>query len=245
MVNSAGRYFPFLQVAVDKSTLSVTPKYWNGQSSFRLSASGKRISAAMVSQKSFNIFSIRTIEEHTQKSLSDKYDRLLINSIRNLLISMNKTTLSTTLKDFISEKHQIFQRLAIYVMDRRYSEFKVIFWINFNNISEKINYGIKYEFYRLLTNNSTKFTSKQIDTVLSWIETITSSIKSNNNSEEESEKFNIHKRKEWLLPLKEHNKKAKKLYEEYHAIVPSEYEYPGLDFYISDFKIIKKSKFFN
>ena len=189
-------------------------------------------------EKSFNIFSIRTIEEHTQKSLSDKYDRLLITSIRNLLISMNKTTLSTTLKDFISEKHQIFQRLAIYVMDRRYSEFKVIFWINFNNISEKINYGIKYEFYRLLTNNSTKFTSKQIDTVLSWIETITSSIKSNNNSEEESEKFNIHKRKEWLLPLKEHNKKAKKLYEEYHTIVPSEYEYPGLDFYISDFKII-------
>lgn len=41
-------------------------------------------------EKSFNIFSIRTIEEHTQKSLSDKYDRLLINSIRNLLISMIK-----------------------------------------------------------------------------------------------------------------------------------------------------------
>lgn len=87
-------------------------------------------------------------------------------------------------------------------MDRRYSEFKVIFWINFNNISEKINYGIKYEFYRLLTNNSTKFISKQIDTVLSWIETITSSIKSNNNSEEESEKFNIHKRKRVAFTFK-------------------------------------------
>ena len=189
-------------------------------------------------EKSFNKFSIRTIEEHTQKSLSDKYDILLITSIRNLLISMNKTILNAKLKGFISEKHQIFQRLAIYVIDRRYSEFKVIFWSNFNNLSEKINYGIKYEFYRFLANNSQKFTSKQIDTVLSWIETITSSIKSNNNSEEETEKYSIHKRKEWLLPLKEHNKKAKKLYEEYHTIIPSEYEHPGLDFYISGFKIV-------
>ena len=124
-------------------------------------------------EKSFNISSIRTIEKHTQKSLSDKYDRLLITSIRNLLISINKAILNDKLKDFLSEKHQIFQRLAIYVMDRRYSEFKVIFWNNFNNFSENINYGIKYEFYRLLENNSRKFTSEQIDTALFWIETIT------------------------------------------------------------------------
>ncbi|MFW2578763.1 SIR2 family protein [Aliarcobacter butzleri] len=193
-------------------------------------------------KEAFNTFSIRTIEEHSQRSLSDNYDNNLISSIRDLLLNMKRNQLRKILINFLNEESSIFQRIALYIIDKRYSEFKKIYWDKFNILKLVMNGEIKYEVFKLLENNSSTFNPQEINKVISWIESLTYYAPDyKNESKKEIEKHNLYKRKEWLLTLKNNNKKANDLYEKYHKIVPWEHEHPGFDIYISEFKVLGKS----
>jgi hypothetical protein len=187
-------------------------------------------------KNSFNAIWVATIENSTQNSFPQRYDSQLISFIRDLMIELKSKQIEKYVENFLESEIVILRRVAFYVINQKYDDFKNIFWRWFDKNISSLNLGNKHEFYELIKNRSEKFSDEEFDKLLDWIENLNYSKYIKNDSEIEQEKYIAYKRKEWLLCLKKHNKKAKKLYDKYHNINPVKVEHQ----YSSGFKWIEQ-----
>lgn len=176
---------------------------------------------------SFDDIWIVTIEEHIQNSFTDRYENIVTSFVRDMLKVLEGDDLQDTVKYLLGQEHSIFIRLAIHAMNYHYDNLQSIFWDWFSVLQHFDSFG-KHELYQLFVNHSREFTEEQFDHVIEWIKQLEFGPYAD---DEKKEIIEAYRRKEWLLPLKNFNKKAENLYDQYHLVYPEEVDHPGLDYW--------------
>jgi hypothetical protein len=176
-----------------------------------------------------NIFgSIITIEESSQ-NISDDYKTILIGLLRDLLIGQQPKDIENKVVELLKESNPIFKRLAIFIIDRGYSDLKDIFWkLEGNPLDE---FMLKHEVYELFKNHNMGFSNEQILKILDWIEKEDFSALKEYYKDKgliELQRSIAHRKKEWLTPLvNTGNTNVRELYDKYYEVAPGEIEHPG------------------
>jgi len=189
---------------------------------------------------SFNNVWIVAIEEHKQNSYS-KYDYKIISMTRGFLEELNSNEVIGIIESLLKEQHPIFKRLAIHSLNYHYQELKDFFWQWFEDDRYEYNSTHKHELFKLFQDNSTKFSENEFKKIINWIESLEYSKYYEDRTPEQLKSITAYKRKEWLITIKEHNKMAQDLYDEYSNIAPEEIEHPGIGIWMSDFEWADKS----
>lgn len=186
-------------------------------------------------QSSFNNVWIATIEDHPQNSFPDRYDNQVVSFTRDLLEGLDARKIKSYIKSFFKQKHPLFKRLALHIINQKYDGLKDVFWQWFN-AGIILDFTFKHEFYKLLEDRSNQFTNEEFSAVINWIESFEYPKYDIEETPEQLEKYTAYRKKEWLSCLKKHNAKAQELYEKYDAINPSELEHAGFDIWSSRVK---------
>ena len=185
------------------------------------------------SESSFTMFDIPTIRITTEDEQGQNqfkfYKNLLISFIRDLLHDLPSEAIRPTINAFFKEKHSIFTRLALYVINEKYTSLKDIFWEWWLSPKEYNEY--KYELWILLKENSKNFTDKEHEKIIKWIENMNDEKYYSDYTDTQIKKINASKRKEWLLCLQDHNQQAKELYEKYDKLNNVKIEHPGWSYF--------------
>ncbi len=174
----------------------------------------------------------QTADEIKQNQHGNRYDNQLIFFTRDLFESLPSIEIKPFVKDFLlKQKHPIFIRLALHIINYKYADLKDIFW-------QWMDSDVKYErreleLWTLLNESSENFSNDEFDKIIDWIETLDCKEYRSDESDEAMDEYNAYKRKEWLLCLKDNSKKAKKLYQEYDLINSAESEHPGFSYWSS------------
>lgn len=183
----------------------------------------------------FRIQSIENLDKLVNEIYSDEYEILLIWFYKELIWSIaDKNLIEANLK----KKNPIYKRIAFYIINLRYDDYKDIFWKWFgkNSISEKYIY-FRHEFYFVLQNNYTKFSDDELKRLTDNIEKSKFSY-DKKYSENQIMAKEAWRKKEWLWAIKNANDNVKQMYEKYDNIAPGEIANPGFDFYVSKVKAI-------
>lgn len=181
----------------------------------------------------------KTPDELSQNRHADRYDNLLIFFIRDLLESLPANKIKPYISDFLlKQKHTIFTRLALHIINHKYDDLKAIFW---KWMSAKIEYRNEYEFWILLNESSPYFKNSEFNKVIEWIKSIDCQKDDSNDTEERIAECRAYRRKKWLLCLKDNNKQANKLYQKYNAIYNKEFDHPGFSYWHSGFSNVENS----
>lgn len=176
----------------------------------------------------FRIQSIENLDQSVNEIYSDEYEILLIWFYKELILSIAyKNLIEANLK----KKNPIYKRVAFYVINLKYDEYKNIFWKWFdkNPISEKYLY-FRHEFYFILQNNYTKFSDDELKCLTDDIEKSNFSY-DKKYSDKDKKAMEAWRKKEWLWAIKDANDNIKQMYEKYDNIAPGEIANPGFDFY--------------
>jgi len=175
----------------------------------------------------FNFGQISTIEDHPQGKYNDEYLSELVYLVRDAMIfevSENKNF--EIVESFLKEKHSIFKRIGLHIIDKFYDDLKNLFWsLDENPLADLSLY---HEVYELLKNNSSKFSKEELNKVIEWIETCYF-------DPEMTEEDIAYSKKKWLYALDTKNERINELYEKYDSIAPGKIEHPGFLIWI-DFK---------
>jgi len=142
----------------------------------------------------FSMYRITTLKDAKSNSYSDKYESALVFLIRDLLLLTKKSETYDLIKKLLLKEEDIFRRLGYYVINKRYDEYKDLFW---ENISLN-DFNIKREVFELIEENCKKFSKEEIDILVKRIEMM-------EKREYESENDLVFRKKEWLYALKELN----------------------------------------
>lgn len=176
----------------------------------------------------FNYIWIPTIEDHTQKTFTFRYDVQIVNFVRDMLELGKPDEIRKLVAALFKRKHPIFKRLAVHAINHHYSHIKAIFWKSQNNpISEPF---LKHEIYELLKAHCKSFSDNELDIVLNWIENKNFHFRDEIKKDiKRKEKLESYGKKEWLTALFGLNHtKVNILYEKYNAIDNTIVEHPGL-----------------
>lgn len=177
----------------------------------------------------FNYIWIPTIEDHSQNSLADKYECILLRFVRDIFELSEPDKVREKIEILLKEEHSILKRLAVHTIKHHYKDLNDLFWKwNGNPLNEK---GLKHELYELLKNNCASFNGEQMEQVLEWIESkdyyISEEIK---DDEEKKNDILAYRKREWLSALLEsNNKKVIEKNKEYEKINLTKIEHPGFD----------------
>ncbi|PAF49312.1 hypothetical protein BKH43_06945 [Helicobacter sp. 13S00401-1] len=180
----------------------------------------------------FNVSRVVAVEINSEHMMCDKFEYRFVLFLRDLLENLCTDKLIKSIKKLLKKKDSIFQRVAIYSIDKKYDELKDIFWSwldsykDFDN-KEELATLLKHELYKLLENNKNKFSKEEKAKVIEWVERL--DYTSIYLSGEEPAKINAYYKKEWLLSLKSVSGEAEKLYRKYDSISPEKIEHPGYD----------------
>ncbi|MCK4654160.1 MAG: hypothetical protein KAU01_06920 [Candidatus Cloacimonetes bacterium] len=177
-----------------------------------------------IDNSQFNTIWIPTIEDHPQKRFPDRYECQLVHFVRDMFELANPNNIKEIVKKMLVDDHSIFQRISLHIISFHYDSLMDLFWEWKKNPLE--NYLIVHEVYELFNNNCTKFTDRQIEQILEWIESkeyfISESYKDMSN------KILAYRKKAWitsLLPSK--NQLILSAYDKYNKIDPKKVEHPG------------------
>ncbi|MDI9615131.1 SIR2 family protein [Methanothermobacter sp.] len=176
----------------------------------------------------FNFGQISTIEDHPQGKYNDEYLSELVYLIRDAMIfevSENKNF--EIVESFLKEKHSIFKRIGLHIIDKFYDDLKKLFWSLDENPLD--DFSLYHEVYELLKNNSSKFSKEELDKVIDWIETCYF-------DPEITEEDIAYSKKKWLYALDTKNERINELYEKYDSIAPGKIEHPGFLIWIGGLK---------
>lgn len=180
-----------------------------------------------IDDSQFNHIWIPTIEDHPQKRLTDQYECQLVHFIRDMYEHVNPNNISVNIGMMLVDDHPIFQRISLHIISFHYDSLKDIFWEWENNPLD--DFEIRHEVYELFNSNCTKFTEKQIEQILYWIESkeyfISEKLK---DDKEMKNKILAYRKKAWLtslLPSKNHL--VQTAYKKYNKIDPKIIEQPG------------------
>jgi len=187
-----------------------------------------------------NRFSIYTIEDNNQSSTKEDYECQIVHFIRDMLLLLEVDKIREKVEQLLTEKSPIFNRIAIYTIDKNYQKLNDIFWKINRNV---INKGeLKHELYNLFKDKCHLFTDKQLEKIINWIEKasyISSGVKHEHfkDNQEDINKYIALRKKEWLTGLLEtKNKKVLEKYNKYNDINPKEIVHPGIDYWFEDWQ---------
>jgi hypothetical protein len=174
----------------------------------------------------FNSVWIAAIEDHGQTSFPDRYECQLVHFVRDMLEAADPKDIEPIVKDMLSKKHDIFERLAYHLINHYYDALSHLLW---SIPCNPLNTLTIHELYELFKAHCKSFSQTQIETVLNWIETQDFSFIDKVSSIAEKEKnIKAYYKKEWLLALLDTgNEEVKRRYEACNSINDATIEHPG------------------
>lgn len=189
----------------------------------------------------FNIVWVTTIENNKQNSFPDRFDNQIVSFVRDMIEEISPDESCSLLESLIYDSQMIFKRLALHVLNYHYEALKDIFWQWFKSSNNALNTVYKHELFQLLNDRAGLFTEEELGIVLKWIESLDYSKYYEDRTPEDIEVINAYRRKEWLIPLKDHSPEAQELYDKYTLLAPEKIEHPGYDYWSSGVRRLDKS----
>ena len=189
----------------------------------------------------FNIVWVTTIENNKQNSFPDRYDNQIVSFVRDMLEEISPDDSRSLLESLAYDSLMIFKRIALHVLNYHYEALKNLFWQWFKSTDNTLETVYKHELYQLFDDRAGLFTESELAIVIDWIESLDYSAYYEDRTPEDIEVINAYKRKEWLIPLKDHSSNAKGLYDKYTLLAPEKIEHPGYDYWNSGVRWLDKS----
>ncbi len=180
----------------------------------------------------FNYVWIPAIEDHEQTHFPDEYECQLVHFVRDMLMAADPKEIESIVKDMLDEEHDIFKRLAYYLINHHYDALSHLLW---NITSNPLNNLTIHELYELFKAHCNGFDEKQIETILNWIETKDFHFSDEVSGIAEKEEYiKAYYKREWLLALLDTgNEEVKRRYETYNSINDATIEHPGFHYWSS------------
>ncbi len=173
----------------------------------------------------FNYWQVATIEDSSQLSFRDRYQVQLVQLVREILLVYDRDNCETILKEWLKSEHIIFRRIAIFLINKRYVEFKHHFWNLGGNPIDDID--CLHELYQLFIENQKEFSADEVIKILDWIEKADYYV-SDEKSEEQKKKIIALRKREWLSALSEsENELVRQKIIEYEQINNAPLDHPG------------------
>jgi len=177
-------------------------------------------------ENEFSVWRIPCIEDHEQRIRKDEYAYLIVDFVRDILLSTENEAARDLLVELLIDSPEILRRIAFHTINHRYNQFGESFWKIGTNPLEMTKQ--RHEIYELLLNNCKGFTKLQIEQLIEWVETksyYVSDEAKENGIEEEAIAW---RKKEWLSACKENDSPLiKELIDKYDKIAPGELKHPG------------------
>lgn len=150
--------------------------------------------------EAFNYWQVATIEDSSQLSFHDKYQVQLVQLIREILLVFNKNECEQIIIEWLKNKYSIFRRISIFLINKRYVEYKHHLW---NMVTNPLDdEDCKHEVYQLFNEHAKDFNRSEVSKILSWIEKTNFDLPED-NSEEEKMKIIAYNKREWLSAISE------------------------------------------
>jgi hypothetical protein len=163
---------------------------------------------------------IPTIEESLQSRSWDSYEDHLINFVRDILEKCNEGEAKSLTEELLQEEDEVFKRIAVHTVNKRYGLLKDMFWNYKGNLYE----AAQHEVYELLKGHCKELDEAEISRVIKWVD----EIEYTNIEEENRRRAEAWKRKELLSALLESgDARVRALYNKYDEIAPGKLEHPG------------------
>ncbi|MBK7867919.1 MAG: hypothetical protein IPJ75_13615 [Ignavibacteriales bacterium] len=180
-------------------------------------------------------FSVYLIPQITLTYSDDNYfelEQLLVSFWTRCLLKSPVNIVTNKFKLYLERDHQIFQRVAVFIIGKRFDELGDLFFAFEQNPLD--NYFIKYEIFALLKQNSSLLKESDIQRMVEWIENQKFEyLKGNELDDEELSLYKINIKKEWLFALLETNdNKIVEIYSNYFKLSPAPLAHPGYTFWM-------------
>lgn len=186
----------------------------------------------------FNNLTTPAIEDHSQTLFLERYETQVIYLLRDCLLLLEKEQVNEIVTSFLESQIPVFNRLAIFTINRKHKELGNLFWKwKTNPLDDCLNY--KHELYELFKKNATEFSSDEINLVLDWIETknyfISEEAKEN---KELTSKIIAYQKKEWLFSIIDCKEEIViERFKHYNKINDASLNHPGFDIWHGEAKI--------
>lgn len=146
----------------------------------------------------FNYWQVATIEDSSQLSFHDRYQVQLIQLVSEILIVYDRDKCEKILREWLKSEHTIYRRIAIFLINKRYAEFKHLFWkLEGNPIDDD---DCLHELYQLFSEHSKEFDVDEVSKILDWIEK-TDYYVSDDKIEEQRDTVIAFRKRGWLSAL--------------------------------------------
>lgn len=195
----------------------------------------------LTDNRQFNAVEILAVEEHHQNPFPTGYQNILVRAARDFLDSAPDKEPQEThvlLHHLLGKEHPIFPRIALHVISTHWPKYSALFWPLLK--SELLtNVSLEHELYQLLKNNQARFSQRELDKILDWIETREYWIPEDGFEDKEHEqRVRAFQKLEWLTALKESTyQKAIDKYEKYLALAGQEPEHPGFPVWMGEVQV--------
>lgn len=161
--------------------------------------------------------------------------KICIDLARDLVESLNPTTIYTKINDLIISKYDILKRLAIHAINCHYEELKDIFWnIKYNPIEE--NY-LNHELHILCQKHVDYFNEEEVTQILRWNEEQdVEYLKEFNGYSEYGQNWVNNDKRKMLYSLKNSKKNPVFMdeFNKYNNLLENEDEHPEFNSYMSE-----------
>ncbi|ETA68135.1 hypothetical protein MettiDRAFT_1588 [Methanolobus tindarius DSM 2278] len=165
-------------------------------------------------------FIVETIEDSDQNILKHQYEAIIIRFLKESIFQLDSAKLRLFVEEWIDDDLAILKRMALFVINKRYTDYNDLFWCIENPIK---NLACKHELYDLLSNHATEFNQEQINKVVEWIEEIKVEY-----LDESDKVYEARLKKEWYLTLLDsENENVLEKYKVYNELSPKTIEHPG------------------
>ena len=147
---------------------------------------------------SFGKFLIVSIAEDEQNNWQrDSLSQSIVRQLRDLLENslLTKVDREDFVKVLLKNKHEILQRIAIYIIDRFYDSLQQLFWEIPNPMLQR---EWKLEVHKLIRAHAQQFTDEQMQTLLDFIQAIPAEEPYDKYSSDDMQRFNNSRKIEWL-----------------------------------------------
>ncbi len=153
-------------------------------------------------QNMFSTFYVENVDFSDKDPYTKKSLYALVNTTTQFLLCTNEN-LENIIERWLNGKVFILRRIALYVISKKYDQYRNVFWAKKQNLFNQ--YELNIEIAQLIRTNWREFSDKEIKKMVKWIEQIKKTSSFSNESEEERIKYNAYEIRRRLLLLKETN----------------------------------------
>lgn len=174
----------------------------------------------------FSIWRIHCIEDHEQRIKDDEYAHLIVDFVRDVLLSAETINVRELLEELLIDDLNILRRIAFHTINHRYDEYGKLFWEIESNPLEMEEQN--HEVYELLRNNCKQFSDNQIEQLTIWIETKEYYVSNEAKEAGFEEKVIAYQKKKWFFACIESGKTSiSESFNRYDNLSPGKLEHPG------------------